>query len=79
MRDLTGAPSYEYIVADTPNIFDMILDADQKHYAITSGCNPYEQAERDHLEQAGLIPEHCYGIIKAARVKDKKKKMVDLV
>lgn len=27
----------------------------------------------------GLVPEHCYGIIKAARVKDKKKKQVELV
>lgn len=27
----------------------------------------------------GLVPEHCYGIIKAARIKDKKKKMVELV
>lgn len=27
----------------------------------------------------GLVPEHCYGIIRAARIKDKKKKMVELV
>ena len=28
MRDLTGAPGYEFIIKDTPDIFEKILDAD---------------------------------------------------
>ena len=28
MRDLTGAPAYEYFIEKTPNIFDVILEAD---------------------------------------------------
>lgn len=79
MRDLTGAPSYEYIIEETPGVFDLILDADQRQYAITGGCDPKSEEERESLEKMGLVPEHCYGIIRAARVKDKKKKLVELV
>lgn len=28
MRDLTGAPAFEYEITKTPNIYDLILDAD---------------------------------------------------
>lgn len=28
MRDLTGAPGYEYEIKKTPELFDIILDAD---------------------------------------------------
>lgn len=40
MRDLTGAPSYEYIIESTPTMFDIILESDAKRYAITGGCDP---------------------------------------
>lgn len=30
MRDLTGAPSYDYLIDETPGMFDLILDADKK-------------------------------------------------
>ena len=29
MRDITGAPAYEYFIEKTPNIFDIILEADK--------------------------------------------------
>lgn len=78
MRDLTGAPAYEYFIEKTPNIFDLMLEADSKDYIITSGCNADNEAEVQYLKSKGLVGEHSYGIIKAARVKDKNGNTVDL-
>lgn len=78
MRDLTGAPAYEYFIENTPGMFDLILAADKKDYIITSGCNADSEAEVAKLKAKGLVGEHSYGIIKAARVKDKDGKTVDL-
>jgi len=52
-------------------MFDMILAADKKNYIITSGCNADNEAEVQWLKSKGLIGEHSYGIIAAARIKDK--------
>ena len=78
MRDLTGAPAYEYFIENTPGMFDLILAADKKDYIITSGCNADNEAEVAKLKAKGLVGEHSYGIIKAARVIDKEGKTVDL-
>lgn len=71
MRDLTGAPAYEYFVEKEPNIFDMILEADKMNYIITGGCNADNEAEVQYLKSKGLVGEHSYGIIRAERIKDK--------
>lgn len=39
MRDLTGAPAFDYDILKTPNIFDIILEADSKNFIITAGCD----------------------------------------
>lgn len=78
MRDLTGAPAYEYFIEKTPNIFDLMLEADEKHYIITSGCNADNPDEVAYLKSKGLVGEHSYGIIRATRIKDKNGAMVDL-
>jgi len=78
MRDLTGAPAYEYFVDGEPNMYDKILAADQKDYIITTGCNADNEAEVQHLKSKGLIGEHSYGIIAAKRIKDKNGNTVDL-
>jgi len=71
MRDLTGAPAYEYFVDTEPDLYAKILAADKKNYIITSGCNADNDAEVQHLKSKGLVGEHSYGIIAAKRVKDK--------
>lgn len=79
MRDVTGAPAYEYFIDNVPGIFEQVLDADKKDYIMTAGCCPDNEAELQYIRSKGLIAEHSYGVIKAARVKDKNGKMVDLV
>ena len=32
MRDLTGAPSYEYIINETPDLFEKMQEAIDKNY-----------------------------------------------
>ena len=49
-------------------MFDMILDADKKDYIITTGCNADNEEEVQYLKSKGLIGEHSYGIIAAARI-----------
>lgn len=71
MRDVTGAPAYEYFIDNVPGIFDMVLDADKKNYILTAGCCADNEAELQYIRSKGLIAEHSYGVIKAARVKDK--------
>lgn len=78
MRDLTGAPAFEYEITKTPNIYDLILDADSQHYIITASCDYEDENSIAHLKQKGLAPEHSYSIIKAVKVKDKKGKEVQL-
>ena len=76
MRDLVGAPAFDYDILKTANMFDLILDADKKGFIITAGCDHDDENSIQHLKSKGLAPEHSYSIIKAARVKDKKGKDV---
>lgn len=39
MRDLVGAPAFDYDILKTPNMFDLILEADKKGFIITAGCD----------------------------------------
>ena len=34
MRDLTGAPSYEYIIEDTPDLFEKVCNAESKNQIV---------------------------------------------
>jgi len=39
IRDLTGAPGKCYMTADTENLFEIMLDADQRNYILAAGTN----------------------------------------
>ena len=67
MRDLTGAPGYEYIIADHDDIFDIIKKADEMNYAMATGCGKSD-SDKEALKKLGLVTEHSYGIIAAAVV-----------
>lgn len=71
MRDLTGAPSFEYIIADhADDIFDKIKKADQTNWAIAAGCDAKSEDEKAKLKELGLVGEHSYGIIGVYTVTD---------
>jgi hypothetical protein len=38
MRDMTGAPAFEYIIKKTEDIIDKIAEADKKGYIMSIGC-----------------------------------------
>ena len=67
MRDLTGAPGYEYIIAETEDMFEKIMEADQKNHCIATGCGQ-KDSDKAALKELGLVTEHSYGIIQAAEV-----------
>ena len=70
MRDLTGAPAYEYIIADHEDIFSKIQEADENNWAIAAGCDAKSEDEKAKLKELGLVGEHSYGIIGTALVTD---------
>mmetsp|Transcript_15663 Transcript_15663/g.24004 ORF Transcript_15663/g.24004 Transcript_15663/m.24004 type:complete len:226 (+) Transcript_15663:21-698(+) len=48
MRDLTSAPAYEYVIEKTDDMFEKILEADQRNWILASGTG--DQAGADELE-----------------------------
>jgi calpain-15 len=38
MRDLTGAPGYQYVIETEKDMFEKIVDADAKEYLISISC-----------------------------------------
>jgi len=72
LRDLTGAPAFEYIISKTDDLFEKILEADNKKYVIAAGCDAKNEVERQKLTALGLVGEHSYGIIEAHVVTNKK-------
>jgi hypothetical protein len=76
LRDLTGAPGYEYIIEDEKDMWDMIVKGDNANHIMCagiSGDNP------DQDKELGLVAGHAYGLIKAATVKDKDGNKVNIV
>ena len=67
MRDMSGAPGYEYIISETEDMFEKIMEADQKNHCIAAGCGQ-EDSDKAALKELGLVTEHSYGIIAAAVV-----------
>jgi len=66
LRDLTGAPSFIYEISETPDIFDIIKDSDEKNYIICAGCTSKKDANAADLKELGLMGEHAYAVIQAA-------------
>lgn len=67
MRDLTGAPGFEFIIAEEENIFGIIENADNNNYVMATGCGK-KDSDKAALKELGLVTEHSYGIIAAASV-----------
>lgn len=76
MRDLTGAPGFEYVIADSPDMWGMILKADKEDHIMCAGISG-DNEEQD--KELGLVAGHAYGLIKAATVKDKSGQEVNIV
>lgn len=70
MRDITGAPGFEYIISEHEDLFDKIKDADGKNFCMAAGCDAKNEAEKKILTDLGLVGEHSYGIIGAVVVND---------
>lgn len=75
MRDLTGAPGYEYTIAETPDMFDKLVNGESKNYAMAAGISD----DNGSLKDMGLIGEHSYGVLKAVLVQDADGNDVQLV
>jgi len=69
LRDLTGAPSYEFST-DEPDAFKRVLEGDKLGYAMLTGINQKSPEETERLRELGLASEHSYGLIAAAEVID---------
>jgi len=68
LRDLTGAPGYEYIIADEKDMWGMIVKGDNANHIMCAGISG-DDADAD--KALGLVGGHAYGLIAAATVKDK--------
>ena len=78
MRDITGAPSYEYVIKEEPNIFDKIREATDKNWVITVSTNESDDRKMQQLKDLGLMSNHIYSVNQVARVKNKDGKVVQL-
>jgi len=70
LRDLTGAPSYEYIIDKTEDMYEKIVTADRSEWAMAAGCQSDKAGGKDQISSLGLVGEHSYGIIAAQEIED---------
>lgn len=68
MRDLTGAPAFEYGSTDE-GIWEKILDGEQRNFCMAAGISG-QGADSEKFRELGLIDGHSYGLIAAAEVTD---------
>ena len=68
MRDLTGAPSYDY-ECDEEGLFERILKYDNRGYIMAASAGATE-ASADMLEELGLVAQHSYGLLAAKVITD---------
>lgn len=77
MRDMTGAPSYDHD-CDDEGLFEKIMHYDKKNYIMAASAGSTD-ASAEMLEELGLVAQHSYGMIAAARVTDQLGEEVELV
>mmetsp|Transcript_10613 Transcript_10613/g.17823 ORF Transcript_10613/g.17823 Transcript_10613/m.17823 type:complete len:187 (+) Transcript_10613:431-991(+) len=65
LRDLSGAPAEYLRIKENEDIFERILDADQKNWCIGASISGKED-----YESLGLVNGHAYSVIKAALITD---------
>ena len=67
MRDLTGAPGYQYTIEDEEEIFKIITDrVDQKH-AVTISCGK-TNLQKQVAKDLGLVISHSYSVFQAKEI-----------
>jgi hypothetical protein len=76
LRDLTGAPGFEYVIEDEKDMWGMITKADKEDHIMCAGISG-DNGDQD--KELGLVAGHAYGLIKAATVKDKSGQAVNIV
>lgn len=69
MRDLTGAPGYDYMIDSKPDLAECMLEWDLKNYTMAIGLND-KKLSKEALRELGLIFAHSYGIIACKEVND---------
>ena len=69
LRDLTGAPSFEFKTSDE-DAWDKILDADMNGYIMAAGVSQEDEEQAAMLKELGLVGQHSYGLIKVEVVSD---------
>lgn len=69
MRDLTGAPAFSHKVSKEPDMWEKIVEADEKDYMIAASCgNRAEELEKSAARELGLITAHSYSLVRATSV-----------
>lgn len=89
MRDLTGAPSYEYLINDnistdsskfnSADLFDKISEAESKNWIVGASTHVENEEQRKLIEQLGLLGNHAYSILRTSIVEDKKGRIRQLL
>jgi len=77
MRDLTGAPSYDFEI-DQEGLFEKLLHYDSKNFIMAASAGSTE-ASAATLEELGLVALHSYGILGCAVVRDQYGEEIRLV
>lgn len=79
LRDLTGAPSFEYVIEDEKNkgLWDKIKTYDENNFIMCAGIDGGNGEEKD--KELGLVAGHAYGLIAAKTVTNKNGKQVNIV
>ena len=69
MRDITGAPAYQYVIDKESDMYSKIVDADQKNYLVSISCGKTD-LEKQAARDLGLVTAHSYSIIECQTVTD---------
>ena len=69
LRDLTGAPSFEFKTSDE-DAWDKMLDADMNSFIMAAGVSQEDEEQAAMLKELGLVGQHSYGLIKVEVVAD---------
>lgn len=78
LRDLTGAPSFEYIIEEEKDkgLWEKIINYDQANFIMCAGIDGGNEEKDTEL---GLVAGHAYGLIAAKTITDNNGKSVNIV
>lgn len=66
IRDLTGAPSFEWPIADTPELFNKFMEGLKKNYLMLVTIDIRNSEERASLKKLGVEDVYSLTIVDAA-------------